>query len=162
MEFFHNPNIDFLSKKWIFLALSLVFSVSGILSMAFWHGIPWGLEFRGGTQVEVKFNGSTSANEVRSKLDKAGLHNARIQPFGPTANNEFLIALDIQETSEQALDRGKNTIIAALEGQQEQGKQDPTHDPDIGRTPPRRHQWLRSNKHRLNGRKCNTEPWRLP
>jgi preprotein translocase subunit SecF len=124
VEFFHNPNIDFLSKKWIFLALSLIFSVSGILSMALWHGIPWGLEFRGGTQVEVKFNGSTSANDVRSKLDKAGLHNARIQPFGPTVNNEFLIALDIQETSEQALDRGKNTIISALEGQQDQGKQD--------------------------------------
>jgi preprotein translocase subunit SecF len=124
VEFFHNPNIDFLSKKWIFLALSLVFSVSGILSMAVWHGIPWGLEFRGGTQVEVKFNGSTNANAVRAKLDQAGLHNARIQPFGPPVNNEYLIALDIQETSEQALDRGKNTIIAALEGPQEQGKQD--------------------------------------
>ena len=83
-----------------------------------------GLEFRGGTQVEVKFNTSTDANAVRSKLDQAGLHNARIQPFGPIANNEFLIALDIQETNEQALDRGKNTIIAALEGQQGQGKQD--------------------------------------
>ena len=124
MEFFHNPNIDFLSKKWIFLALSLVFSVSGIFSMLFWHHIPWGLEFRGGTQVEVKFNTSTDANSVRSKLDQAGLRNARIQPFGPLANNEFLIALDIQETSEQALDRGKNTIISALEGQQGQGKQD--------------------------------------
>lgn len=124
MEFFHNPNIDFLSKKWIFLALSLVFSVSGIISMLFWHHIPWGLEFRGGTQVEVKFNQSTDATAVRAKLDQAGLHNARIQPFGPVANNEFLISLDIQETSEQALDKGKNTIIAALEGQQEQGKQD--------------------------------------
>ncbi len=125
MEFFHNPNIDFLSKKWIFLALSLVFSVSGIISMAAWHGIPWGLEFRGGTQVEVKFTGAVDANTLRSKLDHANLHNARIQPFGAPANNEYLIALDIQETSEAALDKGKNTIISALEsGQEQSGKQD--------------------------------------
>ncbi|PYV49631.1 MAG: protein translocase subunit SecF, partial [Acidobacteria bacterium] len=32
MEFFRNPNIDFLSKKWYFIAFSLVFSVAGILS----------------------------------------------------------------------------------------------------------------------------------
>jgi len=66
VEFFHNPNIDFLSKKWIFLALSLVFSVAGILSMLFWHHIPWGLEFRGGTQVEVKFTQHTDANAIRA------------------------------------------------------------------------------------------------
>ena len=124
MEFFHNPNINFLKYKWYFLALSLVFSVAGILSMMFWHHIPWGLEFRGGTQVEVKFANSTSASDIRAKLDGAGLHNARIQPFGPAANNEFLISLDIQETSEQALDKGKNTIINTLEGSGEAGKQD--------------------------------------
>jgi len=124
VEFFHNPNIDFLSKKWIFLALSLVFSVAGILSMLFWHHIPWGLEFRGGTQVEVKFTQHTDANAIRARLDQAGLKNARIQPLGKPEQNEFLIALDIQETSEQALDKGKNTIITALEGQGEQGKAD--------------------------------------
>ena len=124
MEFFHQPNIDFLSKKWIFLALSLVFSVSGIVSMAAWHHIPWGLEFRGGTQVEVRFTAATPVNAIRQKLDQAGLRNARIQPFGAPANNEFLISLDIQETSEQALDKGKNTIITALEGTTETGKLD--------------------------------------
>ena len=48
VEFFRNPNIDFLGKKWYFLAFSLIFSVAGILSMAFWHGIPLGVDFRGG------------------------------------------------------------------------------------------------------------------
>ncbi len=55
MEFFRNPNIDFLGKKWYFLAFSLVFSVAGVWSMLFWHHIPLGIDFRGGTQVEVKF-----------------------------------------------------------------------------------------------------------
>ena len=34
MEFFHGVNVDWLGKKWYFLAFSLIFSVSGIISMA--------------------------------------------------------------------------------------------------------------------------------
>ena len=47
MEFFRNPNINFLKYKWYFLAFSLIFSVAGVLSMLFWHGVPLGVEFRG-------------------------------------------------------------------------------------------------------------------
>src|SRR5690349_23201915 len=111
MEFFRNPNIHFLKYKWYFLAFSLVFSVAGILSMLFWHGVPLGVEFRGGTVVQVKFTHPPDLNAVRSAMDKAGLHNARIQRYGAAGSNEVLIALDIQETSEQDLDRGKNAIV---------------------------------------------------
>jgi preprotein translocase subunit SecF len=124
VEFFRNPNIDFLGKKWYFLAFSLVFSVAGVLSMVFWHGIPLGVDFRGGTLVYVKFNASPDDNKIRADLDRAGLHNARIQRYGPPANNEVLIRLEEKETSEQALDRGKNLIIQALETNAPQGKQD--------------------------------------
>src|SRR5512140_1754320 len=115
MEFFRNPNIHFLKYKWYFLAFSLIFSVAGILSMVFWHGVPLGVEFRGGTVVEVKFTHTPDLNAIRSAIDKAGLHNARIQRYGEATANEVLIALDVNETSEQALDQGKNRIVAALE-----------------------------------------------
>ena len=115
MEFFRNPNIRFLKYKWYFLAMSLVFSVAGVLSMAFWHGVPLGVEFRGGTDVEVKFTHTPDYNAIRRDLDKTGLHNPHITRFGSADANEVLIALDLQETSEQALDRGKDTIINALQ-----------------------------------------------
>jgi preprotein translocase subunit SecF len=57
-------------------------------------------------------------------MDKAGLHNARIQNYGQPANNEVLIALEQKETSESALDQGKNYIIRALETTKPEGKQD--------------------------------------
>ena len=82
MEFFRNPNIDFLSKKWYFIAFSLVFSVAGVLSMLFWHHVPLGVEFRGGTLVYVKFAGTPDDNRIRAALDRANLHRARIQRFG--------------------------------------------------------------------------------
>jgi preprotein translocase subunit SecF len=124
VEFFRNPNIDFLGKKWYFLAFSLVFSVAGVLSMLFWHHIPLGVDFRGGTLVYVKFVGTPDDNHIRASLDRVGLNRARIQRYGPPANNEVLIALDEKETSEQALDKGKLQIINALETNTPAGKQD--------------------------------------
>jgi preprotein translocase subunit SecF len=125
VEFFGNTNIDFLGKKWYFIAFSLIFSVSGLLSMLFWHGIPWGVDFRGGTLVYVKFSHQPDDNSVRSAMDRSGLRNAKIQRYGDPANNELLIDLDVRETGEQqALDQGKNAIIHALESNVPAGKND--------------------------------------
>jgi preprotein translocase subunit SecF len=124
VEFFRNPNIDFLGKKWYFIAFSLVFSIAGIFSMLFWHGIPLGVDFRGGTLVYVKFAQTPNDKAIRAAMDNAGLHNAKIQTYGPAQNNEVLIDLAQQETSEQALDKGKIQIINALESNAPSGKQD--------------------------------------
>ena len=124
MEFFRNPNIDFLGKKWYFLAFSLVFSVAGLLSMLFWHGIPLGVDFRGGTLVYVKFSHTPNNDAIRAALDKIGLHNAKIQGYDRPENNEVLIDLAEQETNEAALDKGKAQIIAALETNAPAGKVD--------------------------------------
>jgi preprotein translocase subunit SecF len=124
VEFFRNPNIDFLGKKWYFLAFSLVFSVAGVLSMLFWHGIPLGVDFRGGTLVYVRFSHTPNNDAIRAALDKVGLHNAKIQGYDKPEYNEVLIDLAEQETSEAALDKGKAQIIAALETNAPAGKVD--------------------------------------
>jgi preprotein translocase subunit SecF len=124
VEFFRNPSIDFLGKKWYFLAFSLVFSVAGVLSMLFWHGIPLGVDFRGGTLVYVKFSHAPNNDAIRAALDKVGLHNAKIQGYDRPENNEVLIDLAEQETNEAALDKGKAQIISALETNVPAGKVD--------------------------------------
>jgi preprotein translocase subunit SecF len=124
VEFFRNPNIDFLGKKWYFLAFSLVFSVAGVFSMLFWHGIPLGIDFRGGTLIEVKFSHPPDDNAIRAAMDRAGIHHARIQTLLESNADEVLIDLSLQETSEQALDQGKLAIINALETNAPAGKQD--------------------------------------
>ena len=124
MEFFRNTNFDFLGKKWYFLAFSLIFSVAGVLSMLFWHGIPYGVDFRGGTLVYVKFAQTPDDTAIRAAMDRAGLHNARIQSYGQAGSNEVLIDVSEKETNEQALDRSKTQIINALETNAPEGKQD--------------------------------------
>src|SRR5436309_11895008 len=94
------------------------------MSMLFWHGIPLGIDFRGGTLVYVKFSHAPDDNAVRAAMDHAGLHNVRIQRLGVVGGNEVLIDLPLQETSEQALDRGKTQIINALQTNVPPGKPD--------------------------------------
>ena len=124
MEFFRNTNIDFLGKKWYFLAFSLIFSVAGVFSMLFWHGIPWGVDFRGGTLVYVKFSHTPNEDAIRAAIDHAGLRNFKLQRYDQAANNEELVDLDVRETNEQALDQGKLNIIKALESNAPEGKTD--------------------------------------
>ena len=82
--------------------------------MLFWHHIPWGVDFRGGTLVYVKFTHTPDENAIRSQIDRAGLHNFKLQRYGVASNNEELIDLDVRETNEQELDQGKLKIINAL------------------------------------------------
>jgi len=121
VEFFRNTNIDFLGKKWYFLAFSLVFSVAGLFSISFWHHIPYGVDFRGGTLVYVKFSHTPNEDAIRAALDKVGLHNFKLQSYDVPSNNEELIDLDVKETEQ---DKGKTQIINALEANSPPGKQD--------------------------------------
>lgn len=116
MEFFGKTNINFLGKMWYFIALSLIFSVSGVCSMLFWHHIPLSVDFRGGTVVRVKFAQTPSMNDLRSRLDKAGLHNPILQSYQENAGgNEVMIKLDLKDTGTD-LNQGKALIVNALRG----------------------------------------------
>jgi preprotein translocase subunit SecF len=123
VEFFRNPNIDFLGKKWYFIAFSLIFSIAGVCSMLFWHGLPLGIDFRGGTLVYVKFSHPPNDNAVRAAMDRAGLNNVRIQSYGVAGSNEELI--DVPQTTDQAvLDRPREQIVKALQTNAPADKQD--------------------------------------
>ena len=119
MEFFHGVNIDWLGKKWYFLAFSLIFSVAGILSMA-WHWktigspVPLGVDFRGGTEVQVQFKQRPDIGAIRGAVDAAGFKDAKIQNYGGSADrNEVLISLP-EEHNEGSLDIGRQKIVTAL------------------------------------------------
>ena len=123
MEFFRNPNIDFLGKKWYFIAFSLIFSTAGVISLIVHRGPNWGIDFRGGTLVYVKFSHVPNDNAIRADMDHAGLHNVRIQTYGAAGSNEVLIDVP-QATDQAALEHPKEQVVAALGPSSQAGKQD--------------------------------------
>ncbi|MDR3751830.1 MAG: protein translocase subunit SecF [Terracidiphilus sp.] len=119
MEFFHSVNVDWLGKKWYFLAFSLIFSVAGIISMGLhWTQIgspvPLSVDFRGGTQVQVKFTQTPDINAIRHATDAAGIKDASVVNYDVPSSNEVLISLP-EQTNESALDSGRQQIVDALQ-----------------------------------------------
>ena len=118
MELFHSTNIDWLGKKWYFLGFSLIFSVAGVFSILFWHHIPKGVDFTGGTQIRVAFGQTPNEDHIRTALDRAGVHNATIQrvsdPSGHAAN-KVIISLPQSSAADTAHDLGREEIERALQ-----------------------------------------------
>ena len=119
MELFRDVNIDWLGKKWYFLAFSLIFSVAGICSMLFWHGIPRGVDFKGGTQITVQFSSTPNEDHIRAALDAAQVKDAKIQRIsdvGGSANagNKEIITLPQETAQDSAHDQGRAAVENAL------------------------------------------------
>ncbi len=117
MELFRSTNIDWLGKKWYFLGFSLIFSIAGILSMLFWHGIPKGVDFKGGTQITVPFDAPPNEDHIRQAMEQAGLKDFRIQRIsnvGGQAGNDVVIALPQSTATDQAHDAGRQAVEDAL------------------------------------------------
>jgi preprotein translocase subunit SecF len=117
VELFRSTNIDWLGKKWYFLGFSLIFSVAGVLSMLFWHGIPRGVDFKGGTLVYVKFASAPNEDHLRQAFDRAGVKNFTIQKISGPSNqvaNEEVVALPEASAADASHDAGRASVINAL------------------------------------------------
>jgi preprotein translocase subunit SecF len=120
VEFFRSVNVDWLGKKWYFLGFSMIFSVAGILSMASHLAhtgspVPLGVDFRGGTQVQMQLNQTPDINRIRQAMEASGIKDAKIQSYDVASKNQVLISLP-EQTNEAALDAGREQIMSALQG----------------------------------------------
>ena len=81
MRFLHNVNIDFLTKRKFFYTMSITLIVIGFV-IFFIKGIPLGIDFKGGTELLVRFQSSVPIENVRNAMDKAGLAGSEIKTMG--------------------------------------------------------------------------------
>jgi preprotein translocase subunit SecF len=117
IELFKQPNIDWMGKAKYFYALSGLLLLIGIISVVSQGGIRYGLDFKGGTNVDVRFAQPPNIDRLRSGLAAQGLGNSEIQSISDIANpnaNEVVISLEQKGQSDQALDVSKTQIINAL------------------------------------------------
>jgi len=77
--------IDFMAYRKIAAALSIVLIVVSIASLAF-KGLNFGLEFTGGTQIELKYQKPAQLNPIRNTLNEAGYTGAVVVNYGSDTN----------------------------------------------------------------------------
>jgi preprotein translocase subunit SecF len=88
----NKTNIDFIGKRRIAVYISSIVNLAiliGIVTVGFNYGV----DFAGGTVVELKFNHSISAAEVRQRAEGGGLHDVSVQGIGGADENTFLLRL---------------------------------------------------------------------
>ncbi|MGH9481121.1 MAG: protein translocase subunit SecF [Terriglobales bacterium] len=114
MEFFRDTDIDFLGKKWYFLTVTMVLFVVGMVSLALHHGPDMGIDFTGGTQLDVKFNRNVPTEQIRQSLAAAKLGDITIQPVNGRDSDEVLISSPLSALNQAYLNKSKEQIIQAL------------------------------------------------
>jgi preprotein translocase subunit SecF len=81
MRFFGKTKIDFMGKRKIWYAVSISIISIGMISV-FVKGLDYGIDFLGGTEVNVEFQNPVTVRDVRASMDKAGFAEADIKTFG--------------------------------------------------------------------------------
>ncbi len=83
--------IDFMGMRKVGFIFSLILILAGIASLIIHNGPNYGIDFAGGTLVQVKFPQKIDVSDIRNGLDEIGLKDVSVQGFGDPEANEYLI-----------------------------------------------------------------------
>ncbi len=93
LQFFKNPNFNIVGKRRITFIISISIILAGIISL-FILGLNYGVDFAGGAKMQIKFNKSISAEELRALFTDRGFGNPEIKSSG---ENEYMITVSADE-----------------------------------------------------------------
>jgi len=118
-------NIDFVGKRKIAFSISLAMILISIASLVIHGGPKYGIDFAGGTLVQIKFNEPVSISKIKSGLASIDLGKSSVQGFGEHSEHEYLIRTDrsvmtsggFSQTVQQALESstGKGVTVRRVE-----------------------------------------------
>ncbi len=110
-------NIDFIGKRRIAIWISSVINLAIVIGIAT-VGFNFGVDFAGGTLVEVKFAQSTNTEKVREGAKAGGLNEPQVQAIGSAEENSFVLRLggttqltDVSEKAAEAAIRGAADVV---------------------------------------------------
>jgi preprotein translocase subunit SecF len=114
LQIFVNANYDFVGKRRWFYLVSGGFMVLSLVSILFRGGLNYGIDFTGGTLVQVRYDKPVTVEVVRRGLDEIKLGQAVIQQFGDA--QEYLIRLHQAGDKPDALSREVQAALAKASG----------------------------------------------
>jgi preprotein translocase subunit SecF len=98
MELFKNTNIDFLGKKWLFIGASLVLTAAGLASLAVKGGPKYGIDFKGGANMYLRFNTEPPMDKIRQVLGTKIQGEISVQQI--TGKPEVMVGTQIKDEKE--------------------------------------------------------------
>lgn len=112
MEIFKRPTaIDFMGKRGIAMMFSGILILAGLVSLVLHGGLKYGIDFAGGTLVQLKFKNPPAIEDIRAGLKSIGLGESTIQEFG--SKNDILIR--VQQSDEKLAEVGSQVKASLKE-----------------------------------------------
>lgn len=99
MQLFKRPNINFLKAKYIAFLSSAIIIVAGLIFINK-NGLNYGIDFVGGTLLQIKFAHPMKIDQIRKDLKIAGFKSAIIQSV-ENSNDEYIIRVEKMGTGEE-------------------------------------------------------------
>jgi len=87
--------IDFLGFKRLAAIISSILILAGVASIVAHNGLKYGIDFRGGTNVQIQFSTPPNLDQLRNFFADNGMKNVVLQTFGDLADHEILLGLPI-------------------------------------------------------------------
>jgi preprotein translocase subunit SecF len=110
MDFFkHNTKIDFMAqRKWAAMISTVLFLLS--IGSLIYNGLNWGLDFTGGTQIQLNFPEAPDLNQIRDKLENAGYKEAVVISYGTSKD----VLVSLVPKKEMNTDMSKDAIVSQV------------------------------------------------
>lgn len=108
MEFLKNPNVDFIKSRYFFFILSVISFITGI-GLTLLSEINMGIDFVGGTEIQVAFTKKVNIDQIRTAIEKNGIGDAEIKSFGK--DNQFLVRVKENNTNDSKV---SETVMSIL------------------------------------------------
>lgn len=103
---------DFVGKIGLFGGISALLVVASLAFIAI-RGIPYGIDFAGGTEMQIKFAQPVTIDQVRSVAEKQGLKDVGVQSFGE--ENEYVIRFQtVQGKTDKETNDNQSRVISEL------------------------------------------------
>lgn len=109
-------NIDFIGKRKIGFVFSILLIIVSIGSLIVHKGPNYGIDFVGGTLIQIKFSQQVPVGKIRAGLSDIGFKDASVQDFGHEQDHEFLIRTANLKMSSNGLSQSISDAIKASTG----------------------------------------------
>ena len=94
-------NLDFVARRKIAFCLSIACIAISFLSLIIHKGPRLGIDFAGGTLIQIKFASAVPIDDIKSGLATIGITKSSVQQFGQQSNHEFLVRTGISHGSDE-------------------------------------------------------------
>jgi preprotein translocase subunit SecF len=106
-----NTHFNFMSKRKIAAFFSVILVIASVVSLVM-QGLNFGIDFTGGTMIELAYQEEADLNQIRQQLESANYERAVVQNFGSV--HEVLVRLPAVESANMA--ELSNQVVAMLQG----------------------------------------------